>query len=114
MKKGYVLLLVPILLAVVLGVSIRARSGMGTEQTIASTKEIEYAKLVFMNDECIGWFSPQENIIGRADVAEYFKENRVKPEEGEILKHFASLGWELDKKIRKDKDTTEYQLKRKG
>ncbi|MDD5454566.1 MAG: hypothetical protein PHW62_03610 [Candidatus Ratteibacteria bacterium] len=72
----------------------------------------EYAKLVFMGDECIAWFSPDLTVIGRMDMVEYLKENKLKPEENEILEHFASLGWEVIGTPRKDKYTKEYQFKR--
>lgn len=72
----------------------------------------DYAKLVFMGDECIAWFSPELKVIGRMDMAEYFKINQIKPEEGEILEHFTSLGWKVVGIPKQDKYTTEYKLER--
>lgn len=72
----------------------------------------EYAKLVFMGEECVAWFSPDLNVIGRTDIADYFTDNQIKPKESEILNHFASLGWEVTGTPKKDKYTTEYQLER--
>ncbi len=74
----------------------------------------EYAKLVFMGDECIAWFSPQLNVIGRMDMAEYLKQNNIKPIESEVLGHFASLGWKVAGTPKQDKYTKEYQLTREN
>lgn len=71
----------------------------------------EYAKIVFMGDECVAWFSPDLTVIGRMDMVEYFKENQVKPTESEVLRHFTSLGWEVVGTPKTDKYTKEYQLK---
>ena len=127
MKKGYVLLLIPILLGTVLVVFTATKANIGVKQT-SSTEEIEHVKaeefknvkaeelengmLVFMGGECVGWFSPDLNVIGRTDIAKYFTENQIKPKEAEILNHFASLGWKVTGASKKGEYTTEYQLKR--
>ncbi len=75
-------------------------------------EEWEYGRLVFMGDECVAWFSPDSNLIGPSDMKEYFQKNKLEPIEPKVLNHFASLGWEVVKKTKKDRYTTEYQLKR--
>ncbi len=121
MKKGYVLLLIPVLLAVVLVVFTTTKKSVGIKQTskksveikqTSSKAELEHGMLVFMDDECVGWFSPDLNVVGRTDIAKYFTENQIKPKESEILEHFASLGWTVAGTPKKDKYTTEYQLER--
>ncbi|MBU0534373.1 MAG: hypothetical protein KJ887_06230 [Candidatus Omnitrophica bacterium] len=111
MKKGYVLLLIPVLLSIVLVGCTTTKKSIEIKQT-RSTEKLEYGKLVFMGDECVAWFSPDLNIIGRTDIAKYFTENQIKPQESEILEHFASLGWTIAGTPKKDKYTIEYQLER--
>lgn len=112
MKKGYALLLIPVLLSIVLVVYTTTRKNIEIKQT-RSTEELEYGRLVFMGDECVAWFAPDLNIIGLGDMGEYFGKNNIEPTETKVLDHFASLGWEVVGKTQKDKYTTEYQLKRK-
>jgi len=81
-------------------------------QTKVQKGQWESGQLVFMGDECVGWFSTDLKIIGSTDIAEYLKKNNVKPTESEILNHFSSLGWETVGTPKKDKYTTEYQLRR--
>jgi len=113
MKKGYVLLLIPVLLSIVLAVCTTTRKNIEIKQTqIRPTEELEYGRLVFMGDECVAWFSPNLELIGPGDMGEYFGKNNIEPTETKVLDHFASLGWEVVKKTKKDRYTTEYQLKR--
>ena len=129
MKKGYVLLVVPILVAVVLVVFTTTKNNVGKQQTRSvkqeksikqarpvkqakSMEKLECGMLVFMDEECVGWFSPDLNVIGRTDIAKYFTDNQIKPKESEILEHFASLGWTVAGTPKKDKYTTDYQLEK--
>lgn len=75
-------------------------------------KHWEYSKLVRMGDEFVAWYTPEKNFIGTDEVGSYFQKNDVEPVESEILKHLKSLGWEVVKKYKTDRYTTEYQLKR--
>lgn len=76
------------------------------------TVEVEYGKLVFMGEECVGFFSPDLTIIGSADMTEYLRKNKIKPQETTILNHFVSLGWKITGENQPDAYTVEYELKR--
>lgn len=76
------------------------------------TAGMEYGRLVFIGEECVGWFSSDLTIIGSADMGEYIRENKIKPTERAILDHFVSLGWEVAGKKQPDAYTVEYKLKR--
>lgn len=103
-----------VLLSLVCLVSVLLISCAGIRKSLPQTKITgqDYAKLIFMGDECVAWFSPELKIIGQRDMAEYFKKNQVKPKKSEILEHFTSLGWMVDGSPKQDKYTTEYQLER--
>ena len=106
--KRYVLALILCLLPIFLISCATIGENKGKEQKA----EWDYGKLVFMGGECVAWFSPDLNLIGPSDMKEYFQKNKLEPTEPKVLNHFASLGWEVVTKTRKDKYTTEYQLKR--
>jgi hypothetical protein len=83
-----------------------------SSRTMQKKGELEYGRLVMMGDEFVAWFSPEKNLIGSNDMEQYFQKYDIEPVEPKVLEHFASLGWEVVKKYKTDKYTTEYQLKR--
>ena len=106
--KHYISIIIPCLLSIFLISCVTIR----TPEKLEPKQEWEYGKLVFMGGECVAWFSPDLNIIGSADMQEYFNKNRIEPMENKVLSHFSSLGWEVVGKTQKDQYTIEYELKR--